>query len=133
MDVVALCEDFERRGIAIIADHAKLLVGPASRLTEADHCAIRACKPDLLRLVHDRETRIAKSAEAYAALFKALGRIEHLVSNAAIPMRRQVGEMLASFGARVESLFERRDFNAIHYELADCEKCIVEVVALPLQ
>lgn len=46
-----IVEDFQRRGIQLIADPPKLVVQPASKLTDADRAAIREFKPTLLKLL----------------------------------------------------------------------------------
>jgi hypothetical protein len=43
--------DFEARGVAVTRDGADLLVGPSDLLTPEDGAAIRALKPELLRLL----------------------------------------------------------------------------------
>src|SRR6266851_3306380 len=51
MDVQALMEDFSRRGIRLIPNPPKLVVEPASILTDADRVAIRTHKGELLALL----------------------------------------------------------------------------------
>src|ERR1700730_17092501 len=51
MDARALIEDFSRRGIRLIPNPPRLTVEPASRLSDADRAAIRASKPELLRIL----------------------------------------------------------------------------------
>jgi hypothetical protein len=51
MDAHRLLDDFQARGIRLIPEGGNLAVEPASRLSDADRAAIRACKPELLRIL----------------------------------------------------------------------------------
>ncbi len=126
MDARALCENFKHRGIAITAKRAKLIVRPANRLTDNDRCAIRENKAHLLRLLHEREVRVAN--EAYAGLLETLGRVEELSIRTSIPVRHRIAEILSEFGPKIESLFEQRDFQSIRYALVDFERNVADAV-----
>jgi hypothetical protein len=51
VDVNAVLADFAYRGIRLIPDPPKLIVEPASRLTDRDRAAIREHKPALLAVL----------------------------------------------------------------------------------
>lgn len=51
IDAVSLVDSLRRRDIRLIPDPPKLIVEPASKLTDADREAIRTHKPELLRLL----------------------------------------------------------------------------------
>jgi hypothetical protein len=51
MDVHMLLSGLHSRGILLIPDGEKLVAEPASRLSEADRAAIRALKPELMRIL----------------------------------------------------------------------------------
>ena len=53
MSVEALIADFNRRGIRFIPNPPKLVVEPASRLTEWDRALIRAYKAEMLAMLAD--------------------------------------------------------------------------------
>jgi len=51
MDAHQLLRNFKARGIRLVPEGDKLAVEPASRLSDADRAAIRAYKPELLRIL----------------------------------------------------------------------------------
>jgi hypothetical protein len=51
MDAHQLLTDFQARGIRLIPEGGNLAVEPAERLSDADRVAIRANKPELLRIL----------------------------------------------------------------------------------
>ena len=51
MDVHMLLSALHSRGILLIPDGEKLVAEPASRLSDADRAAIRALKPELMRIL----------------------------------------------------------------------------------
>jgi hypothetical protein len=51
MDAHKLLSDFQARGIKLFPEGGNLAVEPASRLSDADRVAIRANKPELLRIL----------------------------------------------------------------------------------
>jgi hypothetical protein len=55
MDVYTLLADLRERGIVLLTDGEKLMVEPASRLSDADRAAIRQSKSDLLRILLEKK------------------------------------------------------------------------------
>jgi hypothetical protein len=51
MDAHQLLSNFQARGIKLFPEGGNLAVEPASRLSDADRAAIRASKPELLRIL----------------------------------------------------------------------------------
>jgi hypothetical protein len=63
MNLEALIADFTRRGIRLIADPPKLIVEPASKLTDEDRQVIRAIKPALLAYLQAQKAARVREAQ----------------------------------------------------------------------
>ena len=67
MNAEALISDFSRRGIRLIPNPPKLIVAPASKLTDQDRQAIRSHKPALLEALTNRTSPKTEPAEPLCA------------------------------------------------------------------
>ncbi len=126
MDAVRLIEDFRARGIRLIPEPPKLVVEPASRLTDADRQAIRALKPALMELLSpERSVGIIDPAAAASMLVQlraTLIRVESIADLAPASMRERIADLVAEIGPAISILMMHGNSAAVRVALLDLER-----------
>lgn len=127
MNAQELVATFASRGISIAPNPTgeKLVIEPASRLTDADRDAIKQAKPALLAYLAARA-----QDEALTTITTVLARCECQRDQRADALTRpRIVKLMQDFEPLIAGLFEKADYDSLRFCLIDLERNIGDALS----